>query len=243
MAYLSTSADFIQRTYRYLREASASPTKWASAQVVDYIDEAQAAVAAGLNLFQSRWSADTAQASGLYAMSADVLAVRYVLHRPGPGDDYIRLRQASLPDFFADGRDFEASGNAKWWAMVGADAGSTGFNIQLYPAPDASAASGLLVIGTETPESISVSGTPFPRQLRPLIPLKAAILAWEDLGADSEVARYAGIFNARLKEWRVLNPDFSPDGSESRTFGVMDDDRPYLSTSIPRGTLPNPLNW
>lgn len=245
MAYLATSADFLTRAYRYLRESSATPTKWPSSQIVDYIDEAQALLCAELNLLQSRWAVDTAQASGLYTVSADILAVRYVLHKPDAGTTtkYSRLKQASLPDFFSNGRDFQASGKALWWAFVGGDTGSTGFNIQLYPAPDASAASGLLVIGNETPETIASSVTPFPRNLRPLIPMRAAILAWQDAGDAPAIDRLQPIYAARLKEWKVLNPDFSPDGTESRAFGAIDDDRPYMSTQPVRGTLPNPLNW
>ena len=245
MAYLSTSGDLIQRTYRYLREASATPTKWPSAQVVDYLDEAQACLGAELNLFQARWSVDLAQASSLYALSADILAVRHVLYKASAGQIFYPLEQASLPDFWANGRDLLASGDAIYWAQVGTDTGAAGFNVQVWPAPQRAVTSGLLVIGTETPESIATSATPFPRPLRPLVPLKAAILAWEDLGADSELARYRPMLAERLKQWKVWNPDLSPDATESRTFGELGNYRPYPTVGGPGivRQAPNPLGW
>ncbi len=245
MPYLSTSADFIQRTYRFLREASASPTKWPSGQVLDYIDEAQAYVAGDFGLFQSRWCVDTAQASGLYAVSADILAVRYVLNKTSAGFSYVELQQGSLPDFWTAGRNLDASGDPLYWAYVGGDAGLTGFNIQVWPAPSRAVVSGLLVIGTETPESVSSAVSPLPRYLRPLVPLKAAILAWEDFGADSELTRYVPLYAERVRQWKTWNPDMAPDRTESRTFGEQGIQRPYPNVGgqgIVRSS-PNPLNW
>jgi hypothetical protein len=170
------------------------------------------------------------------------LGIRYVLHRAEAGDKYFELEQASLPDFFTGGRDFEASGKATHWALVGGDAGLTGINIQLYPTPDTSAVSGVLVIGTETPESIATSATPIPRELRSLVPILAAVMAWEDLGADDEVKRYDAMYQTRVKKWRILNPDRSPDATESRTFGESGIGRPYGIGVGRRTLLSNPLN-
>ena len=242
MAYLSTSADLIQRTYRFLREASATPTKWPSAQVVDYLDEAQAGICADLNYLQSQWFTTTSAGIGRYTLPSDLLAIRHILHKPGKSttETYSRLRQSSLGSFAKAGEGYDASGTAAYWALGGVAGGGT---ITLWPAPDASAASGLFVIGNQTPEAIGTSASPLPRHLLPLIPLRAAMLAWEDLGAQDEVVRYRDIYQARLKQWRLVTVDMSPDNTEPRQFGDIDDDFPIVTLSQRGRNTGGPLNW
>ena len=242
MAYLSTSADLIQRTYRFLREASATPTKWPSAQVVDYLDEGHSYLCADLNYLQSQWYLNTSASIRDYPLPADMLVIRYVLHRGTPTDtQYRRLQQTDLIDAALEGRDFQSSGTASHWILAGVAGGQV---IRLYPMPDASAASGIYIIGNQTPESIAISASPLPRHLLSLIPLCAAKLAWEDFSpAAGEAQRLEALYQTRLTRWRTLIPDMSPDNSTSRTWGDQQDDRPYTTLGTRRPIAPNPLNW
>lgn len=242
MAYLATSADFVQRTYRFLREASASPSKWPSAQVVDYIDEAQASICAELNYLQSQWFVNTSASVRRYTLPPDLLTIRHVLYKPGKSttETYTRLRQTSLGSLATADIGYDASGTATTWALGGVAGGGT---VTLWPFPDTSAASGLFIVGNQTPESIGTSASPLPRHLLSLVPLKAAILAWEDLGSNDEIARYRDIYLARMRQWRLISIDMSPDATEPRQFGDIDNDFPFSTLTRWGRSTGGPLHW
>jgi hypothetical protein len=184
--------------------------------VVDYLDEAHAYVCADFNYLQSRWYVATSAGVGLYAISVEMTAVRHVLWKSVSADLYTPLEQASLPDFWARGRNFEASGTTSHWALTGSN---YGLNIQLYPMPDASSVSGLAVIGNATPQTLSASASPLPRHLLPLVPVYAALLAWQDLGIQAEADKMGALYKARSGRWKIVAVDMSPDETEVNTLG------------------------
>ena len=238
MAYLSTSADLIQRTYRFLKEASATPTVWPSSQVVDYIDEAHAYVAADLNLLATSWLVRTSANVASYDISAQAVTIAHVLHMTSAGETFIRLRPGSFSDIVLGDNDPLASGTAFMWALA-SDAYKT--QIRLYPAPDTSALSGLLVYGNATPHPIVTSASPLQRHILPLVPIRAAWLAWMDLGVKDETQRMSAMYYELRNRWRVMGVDLSPGWRDGQTLGYHDEDLPY--GSVMRPGVWGPLTW
>lgn len=206
----------LQRTYRFLRESSSSPQFWPSAQVVDFIDEAHSEIVLITGLLDSQWHFRTSAQVAEYPLSAAVGTPRHVLWTSA-GGTYQLLDPAGIVEA-AINRDFQASGTPEAWALAGTDTGVRP-TIRLIPMPDHSAASAIYVIGTPTPESISTSAIALPRQVRSLVPLRAAILGWEERGIQNEVDRLGRIYDRQLKLWRIVLADLSPRDTDLATFG------------------------
>ena len=262
MAYLATSADLIQRTYQWFREPSATPTFWPSAHVVDLLDEAQATVTRDFWLSRAEWFTNTSAASagfvnGAYSLPDDLLILRHVLYLRDNGTNtkYSVLGPKGVNDLLVG--NYQASGTATNYALIGyASAAQTAWTlvgggtptitilspvIYLWPAPDTSALSGLYVIGSRTPDSLSVSASNIPRQIIDLVPAQAALRGWQERGNDEEVKRLTGIYDTRLSAWRQSMADMGLDEQDAMEFKTFDSGNPHAGTLRPVMLTPNPL--
>ncbi len=134
------------------------------------------------------------------------------------------LARASVPDFWANGRDPEASGTATHWALAGVAEGPV---VRLYPAPNTSAVSGIFIAGGQTPESIATSASPLTRAILPLVPLHAAMTMWQDQGVTDEWTPLATRYDKLIAFWKPKLVDMSPEYTEMTTFGDLGVIRPY----------------
>ena len=263
MAFLATSSDFLSRTYRYLREPSASPSYWPSAQIIDYLDEAHARVIRDFWLTRAEWWTNTSAAAGagnsqdgVYTLPADCLVPRHVLYTDATNNGvYAALGRKGVNDFIVN--NLLASGTPTNWALLGfassvattwngvgtgsAAGNSLGFAIRIWPAPQQSAASGLYLIGAQTPQPLSTSATIVPSQLRDMIPVQAALAAWQDRGATNEIAMLTQIYDTRLSAWRQQMVDMGLDEQDSMEWSTFDSNYPHAGTLRPVMLTPNPL--
>ena len=222
MAFLTTSADLIQRTYRLLHDVSASPTYWPSAQVVGYLDEAQAAVGADLNLLHAEWAVTTSAAVSVYTLPSTVLKPRHVLWASA-GASARALAFGATVDAFTY-TVWAASGTPQMWVPAGMSAGP---QIRLLPSPDHSAASGLVVLGNPIPTTIATAAPVLPSMVLPMVCIQAALFAWEERGQQPEVDRLTKLYQARAGLWRRTLTDLSPEETDIVTLGPHGSPYPY----------------
>lgn len=263
MAFLQTSSDFLARTYQFLREPSTSPQYWPSAHVADLVDEAQCHLVRDFWLNRAEWFTNTSAAAGagnaldgVYTLPADVMVIRYVLWTdPTQQGIYAALTQKTVTDFIVG--NLLASGTPTNWALVGfASAAGTSWTqvgggtaaglgqqaaIRIWPSPTQSAASGLYVIGSQMPFPLATSATTVPLQLREMIPIMAAGMAWQERGSMEQLAALKTLYDNRLSAWRQIMADMGQDEQDATEFRTFESQFPHAGTLRPVMLTPNPL--
>ena len=104
------------------------------------------------------------------------------------------------------------------WTLVGGGtittSGPVNMQVKVWPTPDTSAASGLYIIGSRSPDPMSVSGCQVPRPFIAMVPLLAAMFVaehiWRSFALPPEerpsIAQVARAYRMHGKQTPPANP-------------------------------------